>query len=54
MPRFAANLNWMFQEWPLADRFDAAAEAGFTAVEVLLPVRASGRTSSPNGCDATI
>jgi hydroxypyruvate isomerase len=37
MPRFAANLNWMFQEWPLADRFDAAAEAGFTAVEVLYP-----------------
>ena len=37
MPRFAANLNWMFQEWPLADRFDAAAEAGFTAVEVLFP-----------------
>jgi hydroxypyruvate isomerase len=37
MPRFAANLNWMFQEWPLADRFDAAADAGFTAVEVLNP-----------------
>ncbi len=37
MPRFAANLNWMFQEWPLLDRFDAAAQAGFTAVEVLFP-----------------
>ena len=37
MPRFAANLNWMFQEWPLIDRFDAAAEAGFTAIEVLFP-----------------
>jgi hydroxypyruvate isomerase len=37
MPRFAANLNWMFQEWPLVDRFDAAADAGFTAVEVLFP-----------------
>lgn len=37
MPRFAANLNWMFQEWPLIDRFDAAADAGFTAVEVLFP-----------------
>src|SRR5262245_50281620 len=37
MPRFAANLNWMFQEWPMADRFDAAADAGFTAVEVLFP-----------------
>jgi 2-dehydrotetronate isomerase len=37
MPRFDANLNWMFQEWPLIDRFDAAAQAGFTAVEVLFP-----------------
>ena len=37
MPRFAANLNWMFQEWALADRFQAAADAGFTAVEVLNP-----------------
>jgi hydroxypyruvate isomerase len=37
MPRFAANLNWMFNEWPLLDRFDAAAQAGFTAVEVLNP-----------------
>jgi 2-dehydrotetronate isomerase len=37
MPRFAANLNWMFQEWPLIDRFTAAADAGFTAVEILFP-----------------
>lgn len=37
MPRFAANLNWMFQEWPLLDRFEAAAQAGFTAVEILFP-----------------
>jgi hydroxypyruvate isomerase len=37
MPRFAANLNYMFQEWSLLDRFDAAADAGFTAVEVQLP-----------------
>jgi hydroxypyruvate isomerase len=37
MPRFAANLNWMFTEWPLADRFAAAADAGFAAIEMLAP-----------------
>jgi hydroxypyruvate isomerase len=33
MPRFAANLNFLFTELPFLDRFDAAAKAGFTAVE---------------------
>jgi hydroxypyruvate isomerase len=33
MPRFAANLNFLFTDLPLLDRFDAAAKAGFTAVE---------------------
>jgi 2-dehydrotetronate isomerase len=33
VPRFAANLNFLFTELPLLDRFDAAAKAGFTAVE---------------------
>ena len=37
MPRFAANLNWMFTEWPAADRFAAAADAGFAAIEMLDP-----------------
>ena len=37
MPRFAANLTMMFNEVPFADRFDAAAQAGFTAVEFLFP-----------------
>ncbi len=37
MPRFAANLTLMFTELPFADRFDAAAAAGFTAVEFLFP-----------------
>jgi len=37
MPRLAANLSWMFQEWPFLDRFAAAADAGFTAVEYLFP-----------------
>jgi 2-dehydrotetronate isomerase len=33
MPRFAANLNFLFTDLPFLDRFDAAAKAGFTAVE---------------------
>ncbi len=37
MPNFAANLIMMFNEWPFLDRFDAAADAGFTAVEFLFP-----------------
>ena len=37
MPRFAANLSWLFQEWDFLDRFAAAADAGFTAVEYLFP-----------------
>ena len=35
--RLAANLKWMFTEVPFAERFDAAAEAGFTAVEFASP-----------------
>lgn len=37
MPRFAANLSLMFTEWPFLDRFEAAAKAGFDAVELLFP-----------------
>jgi hydroxypyruvate isomerase len=37
MPRFAANLSWLFSEYDFLDRFDAAAECGFDAVEVLFP-----------------
>jgi 2-dehydrotetronate isomerase len=37
MPRFAANLTMMFTEVPFLDRFEAAAKAGFTAVEFLFP-----------------
>lgn len=37
MPRFAANLTLMFNEVPFLDRFEAAAEAGFAAVEFLFP-----------------
>ncbi|MFD1331281.1 2-oxo-tetronate isomerase [Methylopila musalis] len=37
MPRFAANLTLLFTERPFLDRFAAAAEAGFEAVEFLFP-----------------
>ena len=37
MPRFAANLTMMFNEVPFLDRFEAAANAGFTAVEFQIP-----------------
>ena len=37
MPRFAANLTTMYQELPFADRFVAARDCGFTAVEILSP-----------------
>lgn len=37
MLRFAANLSFLFTELPLEQRFDAAARAGFEAVEMLLP-----------------
>jgi 2-dehydrotetronate isomerase len=37
MPKFAANLSMMFTEVPVLDRFEAAANAGFEAVEFLFP-----------------
>jgi hydroxypyruvate isomerase len=37
MPRFAANLSMLFTEVPFPQRFEAAARAGFTAVEFLFP-----------------
>jgi hydroxypyruvate isomerase len=37
MPRLAANLTMMFNEVPFPERFEAAARAGFTAVEYLFP-----------------
>src|SRR5579883_3067679 len=37
MPKFAANLTMMFNEWPFLDRFAAASDAGFAAVEYLFP-----------------
>lgn len=41
MPRFCANLNFLFQEVPLLERFEAAAKAGFKGVEIGNPYEAS-------------
>jgi hydroxypyruvate isomerase len=37
MPRFAANISLMYSEWDFADRFAAAADDGFEAVECQFP-----------------
>ena len=37
MPRFAANLAYLFVERPFMERFGAAAAAGFKAVELQMP-----------------
>ncbi len=37
MPRFAANLHYLFTEHGFADRFEAAARAGFAGVEFQVP-----------------
>jgi len=37
MPRFSANLTYLFQELPLLERIGAAAAAGFRGVELQFP-----------------
>src|SRR5262245_49037907 len=37
MPKLAANLSLMFNEWEPRERFEAARAAGFRAVEYLRP-----------------
>jgi 2-dehydrotetronate isomerase len=41
MPKFAANLSWLYQELPFLDRFEAAAKSGFEGVEFLFPYQLS-------------
>jgi hydroxypyruvate isomerase len=43
MPRFAANLGFLFTEHPFLDRFAAARAAGFDAVEFSAPYLHPGR-----------
>ena len=37
MPKFNANLSWLFLDRPFAARFAAAANAGFRGIEILFP-----------------
>ncbi len=37
MPRFAANLTMLFNDYSMVERIDRAAEAGFTGIEFLFP-----------------
>jgi len=37
MLRFNPNLRWLFTEFPMLDRYEAAAKAGFRGVEVAFP-----------------
>ncbi|HLQ01257.1 MAG TPA: hydroxypyruvate isomerase, partial [Burkholderiales bacterium] len=37
MPRFSANISMLFQEVEFPERFEAAARAGFKAVEIQFP-----------------
>ena len=37
MPRFAANLSFLYAELPFLERFEAAARDGFTGVEYMSP-----------------
>ncbi|MDO8417872.1 MAG: TIM barrel protein [Agitococcus sp.] len=41
MPHFSANLSLLFKELPLIDRFSAAKNAGFDAVEIQFPYELS-------------
>ena len=43
VPKFAANLSMMFNEVPFLERFGAAADSGFTAVEYLFPYEFQGK-----------
>ena len=37
MPKFAASVAMMFNEWDLLDRFEQAANMGFDGVEIQAP-----------------
>ncbi len=58
MPKFAANISLLFAELPYLDRFQAAAEAGFQAVEILFPydlaAKETRRALLSNGLDLVL
>ncbi|MFY2824352.1 hydroxypyruvate isomerase family protein [Ruegeria sp. MALMAid1280] len=58
MPRFAANISLLFTELPYLERFQAVAEAGFQAVEILFPyelaAKETRRALLANGLDLVL
>jgi hydroxypyruvate isomerase len=42
--KLSANLNWLFADLPLLERFEAAAKAGFKGVELIAPYEVPART----------
>ena len=50
MSKFAANLTMLFTEVPFLERFAAARDAGFAAVEFLFPLRVAGRRAGAAAC----
>lgn len=55
---FAANLTFLWAELPYLDRFSAAADAGFKAVEILFPydiaAKETRRAVTANGLDMVL
>lgn len=51
MPKFAANLTVMYNEYEFLDRFQAAAKDGFKAVEFLFPYAFSAGELKSRLCD---
>jgi hydroxypyruvate isomerase len=54
MPRFAANISTMFTDRPFAERIDAAATAGFNAVECQFPYEVAAGELAQHLTDAGI
>jgi hydroxypyruvate isomerase len=52
MIRFSANLSLMFRELPLLERFDAARDGGFQAVEIQVPYEFPAETLARAADDA--
>jgi hypothetical protein len=52
MTRFAANLSMLFTEVPLLNRFERAARAGFSCVEIQFPYEATAQICA-TGCAPT-
>lgn len=54
MPRIAANLTMLFTEYPTLERFERAAAAGFTGVELLYPYTESIEAVQRAAADAGV